>query len=159
MFWLLLACSDPPPPPLAPEVHSWQEEAKLVSDGLHEAEALAVEGQRAAARTLAERVYTERWEPRLERAHREIDGPAAATATEYAWGELFLAIDQGKGKAALAPHLARLDDLTIRLGEAAARRWPPPPGVDVPPPLPEIDGTSKPLTPSIPPAWEAEPAE
>jgi hypothetical protein len=79
MLLLLLACSSPPPPPvLAPETHSWKDEAQLVIDGLDEVERLWKAGNKDAAKVLAERVYTDRWEPRLEQAARRIEGAAAA---------------------------------------------------------------------------------
>ena len=51
---------------MAPHASSWQQEAELVVEGLESVEALWNEEQRAAAGTLAERVYTERFEPRIE---------------------------------------------------------------------------------------------
>lgn len=152
---LLFACAEPPPP-IAPETHSWQDEARLVADGLNEVEALWEQDQRRAARVLAERVYSERWEPRLERAERELEGPARATQTEYAWGQLLVALE-GRGKLeAVKEKTAVLEDRARVVAEAAARSYPPPPEVNAPPPLPALAPGSKPVVPSVRPAWEEE---
>lgn len=153
MLILLLACSEPPVP-MAPEAHSWQDEAKLVVDGLEEVEDLWSQDQRTAARTLAERVYTDRWEPRLEPAEREIEGPVLTAASEYAWGQLLVELDRRAGKDKVVERIAALEDKTRSLAEAAARKFPSPPDVDAPPPMPESTG-SKPIVPSVRPRWEA----
>ena len=139
---------------MAPEVHSWQDEAKLVVEGREEVERLWSEEQRTAARTLAERVYTDRWEPRLEPAQREVDGVVATAETEYAWGQLFAELERRGGKDKVAERIAALEDKARSVAEAAARTFPSPPDVNAPPPMPESTG-SKPIVPSIRPAWEA----
>jgi hypothetical protein len=154
VLFLLLACAEPPAP-MAPEAHSWPDEGKLVVAGLEEVEALWGQNQRAAARTLAERVYSERWEPRLERAQRESEGPTKSTETEYAWGQLFLELERRGGKDHVAERIAALEDTSRQVAEAAARSFPSPPEVNAPPPLPEVASGSKPVVPSVRPAWEA----
>src|SRR4051812_23546769 len=96
MFLLLLACAEPPPPSLAPETHSWKEEGQLVVDGLGDVERLWKAGNKDAAKVLAERVYTERWEPRLEPAARQMDA-AGVIETEYAFSLLLLELE-GQGR-------------------------------------------------------------
>jgi hypothetical protein len=154
---LLLACAEPPTP-MAPATHSWQDEARLVADGLNEVERLWEQDQRKAARMLAERVYTERWEPRLERAERELEGPVRATRSEYAWGQLLVALEGRTKLDAVKERTAAVEDRARQVAEAAARSYPPPPEVDAPAPLPVLAPGSKPVVPSVRPAWEEEPA-
>ena len=147
----LLACSEPPPPVTAPEAHSWKDEAELVVRGLDEVQALWEAGQRPAAKTLADRVHTERFEPRMEPALREIEGPRAAAQVEYNFGQLVLVLDS-KDRARVEE---RVDALALRMrgiAEAADRAFPPP-GQAAAPPAPPTD--VRPVVPDVPPAWEA----
>ncbi|MSQ03286.1 MAG: hypothetical protein EXR71_15575 [Myxococcales bacterium] len=147
----LLACAEPPPAVTAPDAHSWNDEADLVVRGLDEVQSLWESGQRPAAKTLADRVYTERFEPRMERALRGIEGPQAAAQVEYAFGQLILVLD-GKDRARVEE---RVDTLALRIrsiAEAADRAFPPP-GQAAAPPAPPAD--VRPVVPDVPPAWEA----
>jgi hypothetical protein len=119
---LLLACQKTEAPALAPETHTWKEEGELVVQGLEEVEALHKAGNRQAARVLAERVYTERWEPRLEQAARRMDATANGPVieTEYAFAVLMLELD-GNGRD-LEAKVHTLQEKTRAIAEAAARR-------------------------------------
>lgn len=156
MFALLalLACQDPPPPVTAPTAHSWKDEAELVVDGLEEVKALWDQGQKSAAKTLAERVYTERFEPRIEPALREMEGPKETAQVEYGFAQLQLALD-GKDRAALEERISTLERRTRAIGEAAERAFPPPGQAAAPPPPPK---DIKPIVPDVPPAWEVDKA-
>jgi hypothetical protein len=156
---LLLACQKTEAPALAPETHTWKEEGELVVQGLEEVEALHKAGNRQAARVLAERVYTERWEPRLEQAARRMDATANGPVieTEYAFAVLMLELD-GNGRD-LEAKVHTLQEKTRAIAEAAARSFPPPESAGLPaPPAPAADG-SHPLVPDVPPNWERSDAE
>jgi hypothetical protein len=147
---LLLACAEPPAPVLAPDAQSWKEEAELVVEGLEAVEALWNEGQKSAAGTMAERVYTERFEPRIEPALREMEGPEAAATVEYAFGQLRVVLD-GKDRARVEASINELERRARAIGEAAERAFPPPGEAPKPPPPPK---DVRPLVPDVPPAWE-----
>ena len=156
---LLLACQKTEAPALAPETHTWKEEGELVVQGLEDVEALHKAGNRQAARVLAERVYTERWEPRLEQAARRMDATANGPVieTEYAFAVLMLELD-GNGRD-LEAKVHTLQEKTRAIAEAAARSFPPPESAGLPaPPDPAADG-SHPLVPDVPPNWERSDAE
>lgn len=155
-MWWLLACATEPAPVLPPEVHSWEEEGALVAQGLGDVERLWKGGQREAARTLAERVYTERWEPRLEPAARKLAGPLAGAEVEYAFGQLLVELE-GSGTR-LGERVDTVEKRVLGVAAEAARAYPPPTaaGAAPPPPLP-AEG-SKPIVPEARPAWETDPA-
>ncbi len=147
---LFLGCQTPPPPVAAPEAHSWKEEAELVVSGLEEVQGLWESGQRPAAKTLAERVYTDRFEPRLEPALREMQGQKETAKLEYAFGQLSIVLD-GKDRTKVE---ARIDDLERQVrsvAEAAARAFPPP-GEAAAPPAPPKEVRA--IVPDVPPNWE-----
>ncbi len=151
---LLLACADPEPVVLTPDAQSWPQEAELVVDGLHAVESLWNEGQASAAGTMAERVYTERFEPRMEPALREMEGPDAAAQLEYAFGQLRVVLD-GRDRVRVE---ASVDDLERRVravGEAAERAFPAPGAA---PTLPAPRADVRPIVPEVPPAWEVDDA-
>ncbi len=129
--------------------------------GLEEVQGLWESGQRPAAKTLAERVYTDRFEPRLEPAMREMQGANEAVKLEYAFGQLVVVLD-GKDRTKVE---ARIDDLERQVrgvAEAAARAFPPP-GEAAAPPAPPKEVRA--IVPDVPPNWEVagapdpEPAE
>ncbi len=146
---VLAGCADPPPPVAPPETHSWKHEGELVVAGLEDVKRMWRAGQREAARTLAERVYTERWEPRLEPALRTAKGDVEAARAEYSFG-LLLAELEGNGARALE-RIAQLEELARAVATEAAREWPTTDGTAPPPPA--ADG-SKPVVPDVRPAWE-----
>jgi hypothetical protein len=149
---LALACKDPEPPSLAPDTHSWKEEGELVVQGLEDVKRLWKAGNRDASRVLAERVYTERWEPRLEQAARAM-GDTSVVELEYAWGVLFVELE-GNGRA-LDDKVRGLEDKTREIADAAARAFPPPAQAGLPaPPPPPAEG-SRPIVPDVPPNWES----
>jgi hypothetical protein len=162
MFTLLLlltACAPPVEATLAPETHTWKQEGELVVAGLEEVEQLWKAGNREAARVLAERVYTERWEPRLEEAARRLDGTEALAEVgpvvemEYAYALLLVELE-GNGRD-LERKVHDLEEKTRLIADAAGRSFPPPASAGLPaPPTGASDG-SKPLVPDVRPAWES----
>ncbi len=147
----LAACQTSAPPPVdAPMAHSWKDEAELVVDGLEEVKSLWDQHQKSAAKTLAERVYTERFEPRIESALREMEGPIETAKVEYAFGQLQLVLD-GKDRGVIEEQISDLERRTRAVGEAAERAFPPPGQAAAPPPPPK---DVKPIVPDVPPAWE-----
>lgn len=149
-----VACQRANTPVLAPETHSWKEEGELVVAGLEEVEALWKAGNKDAARVLAERVYTERWEPRLEQAARNMDGPAAVVETEYAFSVLLLELE-GNGRD-IEDKIHALEERSRAVADAAARAFPPPESAGLPvAPAPSGEGT-KPIVPDVKPNWETE---
>ena len=152
---LMFACSEPKPVVAAPETHSWKDEGALVIEGLDEVERLWKAGNKDAARTLAERVYTERWEPRLERATRApVEGGASVgdldvTRMEYQFGLLFADLE-GNG-AKVSARVDALQEMTRKVAIDAARAYPDAAGA--PPPPAAAEG-SKPIVPDVKPAWE-----
>ena len=148
----LFACQDPPPAVVAPVTHSWKDEAELVVEGLESVKALWDQDQKPAARTMAERVYTERFEPRIEPALREMEGPGETAKVEYTFGQLQLVLE-GKDRAAVESQLSDLERRTRAVGEAAERAFPPPGQAAAPPPPPK---NVRPMVPDVPPAWEAD---
>ncbi len=150
-MWLLLGCAEEPEPVMVPEAHTWVDEAELVVRGLDEVEALHVAGQRAAARTLASRVYTERYEPRLERALRKAEGEREATVVEYQFGQLALAVE-GTDSKLVGERVDGLQRRVRALAQAAAGAFPLPGGVVIPP---TAGREARPEVPDVPPNWEA----
>ncbi len=151
VMWWLLACADEPAPVVVPEVHGWKEEGELVVDGLEEVERLWRAGQKEAARTLAERVYTERFEPRLEPALVRGKGELEAMRLEHAFGLLFVELE-GRGQGALA-RIAKLEEDVRAVANDAALTFPTPPGVGAPA-IPKAAEGSTPIVPDVRPAWE-----
>ena len=155
MFALvLLACQAPPPPVAAPMAHSWKDEAELVVAGLEEVKGLWDQGQKPAAKTAAENVYTDRFEPRIEPALREMEGPKETAKVEYGFAQLQLALD-GKDRTVIEEQISDLERRTRSIGEAAERAFPPPGQAAAPPPPPK---DVKPIVPDVPPAWEIDKA-
>jgi hypothetical protein len=151
MLWWLLACAEKPAPVAAPEVHGWKEEGELVVDGLEEVERLWRAGQKEAARTMAERVYTERFEPRLEPAVVRVRGPVEAARVEHAFGVLFLELE-GRGQNAVS-RITTLEEDVRAIAAEAARDFPATEGAGGTAVAPPADG-SKPIVPDVKPAWE-----
>ena len=145
-----LGCAEAPTTVVAPESHTWSGEAELVVSGLEDVEAMWESGQKVAAKTLAERVYTDRFEPRLEPALREMEGPTETAAVEYGFAQLLVALD-GKDRAKVALRVETLERRARAIGEAAARAFPPP-GQAVAAPPPRKD--SRPIVPDVPANWE-----
>lgn len=145
-----LGCAEPPVAVVAPEAHTWPDEAELVVKGLEDVERMWESGQKSAAATLAERVYAERFEPRLEPALREMEGPTEAAAVEYGFGQLLVAL-AGKDRAKIALRVDTLQRRTRAIAESAARAFPPPgQAPEAPPPPKDV----RPLVPDVPANWE-----
>lgn len=154
MFSLLslLGCAEPPAPVLAPETHSWQQEAELVVSGLAEVLQLWDQSQQPAARTLAERVYTERFEPRLEPALEQMEGPKETAVVEYSFGQLEVALE-GKDRGVIDERISLIDRRMRAIAESAERAFPPPgQAASAPPPPKDV----KPIVPDVPPNWETD---
>lgn len=153
-LFLALACQPEEPPVLAPETHTWQEEGELVVAGLEEVEHLFKAGNKEASRVLAERVYTERWEPRLEVAARKMPEVGSVVETEYAFSRLFVELE-GNGRD-IDDKVHSLQETARAVAGAASRAFPPPDsaGQAVAPSPP--GGGSKPMVPDIRPAWESQ---
>lgn len=151
-MWFVLACAPPPPVVTAPAAHSWAQEGELVVSGLHDAERMWTAGQRGAARTAAERVYTERWEPHLEGALRQTKGPLAVAAVEYSFGQVLVEME-GYSREKVT---ARVDAVNARVREVAVEAGAafPPPGTAVTAPVPIPREGVKALTPDVAPNWE-----
>ncbi len=160
-FWavavgVLASCSKPPEVPLSPELHGWKEEGDLVVNGLAEVKALWKEGQREAARKLAGQVYTERWEPRLERAARQID-PDACRQTEYSFGLLLVELEVKGGRDHVDERIRAVDERVEAVTRAAEKAYPPPGQAGAPQAM-QDDAPSRPIVPPVAPAWD-EPQE
>ncbi len=151
-MWWMFACT-PPVEPAPTEVLSWKEESALVVAGLDEVRSLWTADQREAARVLAERVYTERWEPQLEVAVRKMEGPERALVLEYRFGTLMFVLKGNPTPAALAQHIAELQQIVREEGDKAARAFPPP-GVAAAAPVDPDAPPSRPVEPKLLPAWE-----
>lgn len=155
---LLLACAEAPPPAVVPPAaHSWSDEAELVTSGLGQVVALGNEGAHDAARIMAERVYTERWQPLLEPALRKAEGVEATAEVEYAFGLLLVDLEKGASRARIEDRVRLLDARVREVATAAARTWPSPADLVAPPP-PEPGEGSRPIVPDVRPKWE-EPKE
>jgi hypothetical protein len=152
-MWILFACSEPPPPVTAPETHSWKDEGGLVIEGLEEVERLWKAGNKDAARTLAERVYTERWEPRLEPAAAQLGGAIETAKMEYQFGLLCADLEgtAANNGAKVPERIKTLEDQTRKVADDVARAIPDAAGA--PPPPKALEG-SKPLVPDVKPAWD-----
>jgi predicted component of type VI protein secretion system len=151
-MWWLLACSPPEAKVTPPEVHGWVEEGVLVVEGLEEVERMWNSGQKAASRVLAERVYTERWEPRLEEAARQLDGREATTLLELRFGQLLVDLE-GQSRDRVTADIDALQREVRRVADAAARAFPPA-GVAPPPEAPKAPEGVKPIVPDAKPNWE-----
>jgi hypothetical protein len=154
LFLLLAACQEEVAAPVAPEAHAWKDEAELVSEGLREVVSLAEGGSRPAARVMAERVYTERFEPKLEPALRQIEGPVAAAEVEYTFGLLMLDLEGAAPPNRIEDRVRTLDTRVRAIAESAARSFPSPSDLAAPPP-PRPEEGSKPVVPDVKPKWEA----
>lgn len=152
MWWLAawLACAEEPVVVAPPDTHTWADEAQLVVAGLHDVETLWEAGQKSAAKTLAERVYTDRFEPRLEPALREMEGAKSAAIMELSFGHLQLALG-GKDRGKVADRVESIERRVRVVAEAAARAFPPPGQPALPPPPPK---DVRPLVPDVPANWE-----
>ena len=154
LLWALLGCAEPAVVPMAPEVHGWKEEGALVINGLAEVKGLWKQNQREAARRLAEQVYTERWEPRLERAAMQLD-PEAARQTEYAFGLLLVELE-ARGRDRVDDRIRVLGERVDAVTRAAEAAFPPP-GATGGLTAAEAAAPSRPVVPSVAPAWDAQP--
>lgn len=154
-MWLLiwLACGAEPVPVVAPATHSWQEEGELVTSGLQEVYGLWQQKQPEAARLLAERVYTDRWEPELERACREMNGEKKTTEIEYSFGMLLNDLKGNPSKDRLEKRIQDLSDQVRKVASDAHFRFPPV-GERPSAPPPEAGEGSRPLVPAAVPNWE-----
>jgi len=158
-FLSLLACEGSipalpraaPEPVSAPETHSWKEEGQLVVDGLEQVKKLYREEQRDAARVLAERVYSERFEPRLEPALARMKGESERARVEYSFGQLLLALE-GRGKKAI--DLIATLQATATAIAADAQRAIPAPGEATAPVVTAKPEDLKPIVPDVKPNWE-----
>ena len=157
-MWWLLACAVSQEPETAPVVESWEAEGQLVVEGLERVESFLLQGQRDSAYTLAERVYTDRWEPRLERATLLLDGPDASIRMEYAFSQLLWELSRSSppGRPPPAPALAldriaRLEADVKEIAKRAQAAYPPPGKAAAAPDAPV--GTSV-IVPDVAPAWE-----
>lgn len=153
MLLIWLACKSEPTPITAPPTHSWDEEGELVLQGLDQVERLWEQKQPEAARTLAERVYTERWEPELERACREMNGPEKTMAIEYQFGLLLTDLKGNPSREKLDLRVHAIQDMVRKVAADARFRYPPIGEVVTTTPPPE--GTvSRPIIPNQIPNWE-----
>lgn len=153
MLWLGAGCEPEAPPLVAPEAHTWADEAELVVKGLDEVEALHAQGQRSAARTLSARVYTERYEPRLERALRQAEGDRAALEVEYQFGQLTLLLDAPADAKVLGERVDALQRRVRAVADVAKGAFPPPGSAALP--APGKAREARPEVPDVPPNWEA----
>ncbi|MSP55674.1 MAG: hypothetical protein EXR69_08750 [Myxococcales bacterium] len=164
------ACQKPNDAPLTPDLHGWKEEGELVVTGLAEVKALWKQGQpepgtredtpnrrgqRDAARKLAEQVYTERWEPRLERAAMQLDSKLARQ-TEYEFGLLFIELE-GHGVHDRVDERIRTVDERVEAASRAAEKAFPAPGLAGSPAFAAGDAPTRPIVPAVAPAWEDAP--
>ncbi len=156
-MWLLiwLACGAEPVPVVAPPTHSWEEEGELVTSGLQEVYGLWQQKQPEAARLLAERVYTDRWEPELERACRAMNGEKKTTEIEYNFGMLLHDLKGNPSKDRLEKRIQDLSDEVRKVASDAHFRFPPV-GERPSAPPPEAGEGSQPLVPEVAPNWERE---
>ena len=164
---VLAGCQKPVETPLSPEAHGWKDEGELVVNGLAEVKSLwrqgqpdpgthadtaAKRGQRDAARKLAEQVYTDRWEPRLERAAMKLD-PDAARQTEYDFGLLLVELEGHSAHDHVEERIRAVDERVEAVGRAAEQAFPAPGQVGAPPPSSDAAGT-RPIVPPVAPAWD-----
>jgi hypothetical protein len=151
LFWVL-GCAPTEQPITAPQAHSWQEEAELVINGLDEVETLFNQKQPEAARLLAEQIYTERWEPELERACRELEGEKATAEIEFLFGMLLNDLNRTPTRDVLKTRIRSINERVRKVAEAAQYRFPPlgEKPSEPPPQAPE----THPLEPAISPSWE-----
>jgi hypothetical protein len=152
MLLIWLACQSPPPPITAPDTHSWDEEGELVIQGLHQVEVLWDQKQPEAARMMAERVYTERWEPQLEPACREMDGPEKAMAVEYDFGLLLNDLKGNPSRDKVDQRIQTITQAVRKVATNAHLRYPP---IGEHPTAPNADAApSRPIVPQQIPNWE-----
>jgi hypothetical protein len=155
-MWWLLACASETPTVRPPDTHAWEAEGAVVVDGLEQVERLIKQGQIAEARILAERVYTQRWEPRLEPALAAMDGPMAATRMEYAFGQLAADIDPKSARRTqrAVDRIGPLEQDVRTLAGRAAKAFPTSqvPGAVPVPTGPEPAAV---IVPAARPAWES----
>lgn len=153
MLFLWLACQSEPIPITAPATHSWDEEGDLVVQGLHQVQELWEQKQPDAARTLAERVYTERWEPELERACREMNGPEKTLAIEYQFGLLLADLKGNPSRDKLDQRVRAVQELVRKVAADARARYLPSGQQAGPLPAGEPP-VSHPIIPNEIPNWE-----
>lgn len=151
MVFIFLSCAEPEQASLAPDTHTWKDEGELVVSGLEEVERLWTAGNKDAARVLAERVYTERWEPRLEQAAKKMDGKPAIEM-EYAFAVLMVELE-GNGRN-LEGQVRAIQDATREIASAATDTFPPPASSGLPAPPPKAHEGSHPIVPDVEPNWE-----
>lgn len=156
-FLLWLACEQAVAPVAAPATHSWQEEGELVTQGLQEVYSLWQQKQPEAARMLAERVYTERWEPELERASREMYGAEKTTELEYSFGLLLYDLKGNPPKNRLEKRIQDISEQVRKVASDAHFRFPPVGERPIEPPPTAGEG-SQPIVPMVSPNWERDAA-
>lgn len=159
-MWFLLACTAPSPvvapdpasaPVTAPETHSWKEEGQLVVEGLEQVKRLHRQAQDEAARVYAQRVYTERFEPRLEPALAKLRGEPERVRLEYAFGQLFAYVGAHSNKT--VEHIGRLEQSVLALAGDAQRAFPPQ-GTPAAAVAPADESALRPIVPPAVPNWE-----
>ena len=153
-MWLLwLACKSEPVPIVAPATHSWDEEGDLVAQGLLQVQELWEQKQPEAARTLAERVYTDRWEPELERACREMNGPVKTMEIEYQFGLLLSDLKGNPNRDKLDQRIHGIEDMVRKVATDARFKYPPI-GENLGAAPPKDAPSSRPIVPDQIPNWE-----
>ena len=152
LFAALPACSPAPAPITAPHSHSWNEEGELVVQGLREAQKLWEQRQPEAARLMAERTYTERWEPELERACEEMHGSERTMSIEYSFGRLLQDLKGNPSREKLSQRIRNIEEDVRKVAADAHFRYPP--IGETPQSVPEEGTLSHPLTPEARPNWE-----
>lgn len=150
-MWFLLACAPPDPTVTAPTATTWAQEGQLVVDGLERAEAIWNTGDKDAAAQAAEHVYTDRWEPRLEPAMRQLSPASDVISLEYAFGQLLVDMRQGS-RETVASRVDEVERKVRAVAEAATAAFPPP-GTEAKPTA--APGTVvRPIVPDVKPNWE-----
>jgi hypothetical protein len=96
-------------------------------------------------------VYSERFQPHLEPAVREMDGPAHCAELEFEFGRLLVALE-GRDGARVTAGIEGLEQRLRTVGDAAARAFPPP-GIG-PVESPKPGEQVRPTVPDVPPNWE-----
>ncbi len=155
-MWWLLACTNETPTVRPPDTHAWEAEGAVVVEGLEQVERLLKQGQVAEARVLAERVYTQRWEPRLEPALAAMDGPMGATRMEYAFGQLAADIDPKSARRTqrAVDRIGPLEQEVRTIAGRAAKAFPPTGAPGAPPVRSEPEPAAV-IVPQARPAWES----
>ena len=151
LLLLALACAPDPAAPTAERSRSWNEEGELVVQGLREAQRLWEQRQPDAARLMAERTYTERWEPELERVCMEMHGPERTLAVEYSFGRLLNDLRGTPSREKLGQRVRGIEEEVRKIAADAHFRYPP---IGQSPQEAAEPTVSRPLIPADKPNWE-----